>query len=338
MCSSDLILQRCCCRSIPAGNLLESSGNSTSEVYDPASNDETNSLSLTAQGTGMYELRVYAYDGTPVGSFDISTSGAIDADRDSDGDGLHDVAEYYHGSDPVKQDTDGDGIADYAELAAGTSPRIASEYTSAVSTTWGTVTPKQMASSEFDKPFRVEYPGAATYYQFNLTANQGVTIALTGHINSGSLQMALYDPAGVLLSYGSNSTSEVYDPTSDGETNLISFKAKSSGIYKLKVYSYSGTPQGSYDLAFYNAWYNPGVTDSQRSFYSSSTTGRYIANGSYSIPDASNKDTWFRFSAQAGAAFAINLTPHINSGSMQMALYDPTENLLKYSGNNNSEE
>ncbi|MBX3747102.1 MAG: Ig-like domain-containing protein [Verrucomicrobiae bacterium] len=47
----------------------------------------------------------------------IETSG-----RDTDGDGLADVAEQIAGTDPFNPDTDGDGIPDGAEIRAGTNP------------------------------------------------------------------------------------------------------------------------------------------------------------------------------------------------------------------------
>jgi len=44
-------------------------------------------------------------------------------ERDTDGDGLSDVAELFYNTSPVKADTDGDGISDGMEVARGTNPR-----------------------------------------------------------------------------------------------------------------------------------------------------------------------------------------------------------------------
>jgi hypothetical protein len=41
---------------------------------------------------------------------------------DPDGDGLINLEEYAHNTDPSKKDTDGDGYSDYAEIATGSNP------------------------------------------------------------------------------------------------------------------------------------------------------------------------------------------------------------------------
>src|SRR5262249_51947465 len=44
------------------------------------------------------------------------------AAADSDSDGLSNLQEYQHGTDPHKADTDGDGLTDAQEVALGTNP------------------------------------------------------------------------------------------------------------------------------------------------------------------------------------------------------------------------
>ena len=48
--------------------------------------------------------------------------GTVDASSDSDGDGLINLQEFQHGTDPYLSDTDGDGTTDDIEVANGTDP------------------------------------------------------------------------------------------------------------------------------------------------------------------------------------------------------------------------
>ena len=48
-----------------------------------------------------------------------------DAASDTDADGLIDLEEYYHQTDPNNEDTDGDGVKDKEEIAVGSDPRKA---------------------------------------------------------------------------------------------------------------------------------------------------------------------------------------------------------------------
>jgi hypothetical protein len=62
-------------------------------------------------------------DGMPAG-WEVANFGSMyrTGTGDADGDGLSDLGEYDHGTDPNNPDTDGDGYPDGAEVAAGTSP------------------------------------------------------------------------------------------------------------------------------------------------------------------------------------------------------------------------
>jgi hypothetical protein len=56
------------------------------------------------------------------GDYDLAVSPGVDANTDSDGDGLYNAAEYYHGTDINNPDTDGDGYSDYDEIFVGSDP------------------------------------------------------------------------------------------------------------------------------------------------------------------------------------------------------------------------
>jgi len=71
-------------------------------------------LDLDADASGIpdwYEMK-----------YGLEPGSAALAAADSDGDGLTNLQEYQHGTDPHKADTDGDGLSDGMEVALGTDP------------------------------------------------------------------------------------------------------------------------------------------------------------------------------------------------------------------------
>ena len=67
----------------------------------------------------------YDNDGMPDAwerTYGLNPQVAADADRDADGDGITNLAEYYLRSNPRGSDTDGDGLTDGRELIEGSSP------------------------------------------------------------------------------------------------------------------------------------------------------------------------------------------------------------------------
>jgi hypothetical protein len=90
----------------------------------------------------------------------------------------------------------------------------------------------------------------------------------------------------------------------------------------------------------YNAWFNAGVSDSDRLFYSTQYTSRYLAAGNYQLSDYDNYgDDWYRFTAQAGNEISVSATMHFNDGSARLRYYDQLGNLISssdYIGNGSS--
>ncbi|MEX0568206.1 MAG: hypothetical protein Q6363_003480, partial [Candidatus Njordarchaeota archaeon] len=77
-------------------------------------------LSNSAEVDGWI-VNMYGKNGEVVDSYIVRSSIYI---NDSDGDGLRDLDEKLHGSDPFNWDTDGDGLADYFEVIHGYDPVI----------------------------------------------------------------------------------------------------------------------------------------------------------------------------------------------------------------------
>jgi hypothetical protein len=298
--------------------LYDLSGNgikNTGSVY----NGGTGTLTYTPVIGGTYYVRVIGYDGA-YGNYDLAVSPGVNANTDSDGDGLYNAAEYYHGTDLNNPDTDGDGYSDYVEIQAGYDPLFGGLAYICTDVGWANTRATAFPLPLFDAPFNTEVCGD-TWYSFNLKAGEGFTTTLTPHINLGRVVMYLYDPNG----NGISNTGSVYD----GGTGRISHRPTIGGTYYLRVISYDGA-YGNYDLAVYRAWFNAGVTDSQRSFYSTFYTARYMASGNYTLN--SYNDEYYRFTVQSGVAISISIAPHINLGRVVMYLYDLSGNGIKNTG------
>ena len=281
-------------------------------------NGETGNLSEAVTVEGVYYLKV---SGTSaVGSYELSVTG-IEPDADSDGDGLHDDAEYLYGLNPAAADTDGDGSNDYAELTGGDKPWAADFYTDS-----------QVGKGELtalsipyrNSPFNAEYidENGDHWWKFSGIAGEGITIALTGHFDANYANLYLYDAYGNTV----GSTTYIYD----GEIQIINVQLGTTGTYYLKI---TGNAVGNYDLAVYDAWYNAGTVDSDRDFYHSFNTARYLANGSYArsaMPDGTMLDDYHRFSATAGSTVNIELTGHLNANHVNFYLYDAQGTQIAY--------
>jgi hypothetical protein len=284
------------------------------------SNDATISNGQTGVATaafltgGLYYVKVWENGNDPTsGTYVLSISGALD-DTDTDEDNLSDAAEYYHGTDIAIADTDGDGVTDFDELTQGSSPAIVYGYSA--EDLAGAISPASAFSIPApDAPIRSEYANTETWYSINLIAGQGVTIVLGAHMNSGELDFGLFASDGVTEIAGSNDTR-----IADGEVGVCDKTVNRSGTFYLKVFRYgSAVADGSYDLAVYNAWYNPGTVDADRSFFNSLNTARYAAPGMYNANDLGNHA--YRFIAQKGTPVEVTVTAHIGTGDLDFGIF-----------------
>jgi hypothetical protein len=253
--------------------ILDASGNSAGLSSDRQMyNGDIGTLSRTFAPSGVYFVQITSTAGA-VGSYDLTISGQ-DADRDSDSDGLNDAVEYWRGTNPNHVDSDGDGMSDYNELLAGRNPRLVAEPDATVAISAATA----LAIPYYDKPFLVQRPNSSTWYKVNLTAGQGITVVLNATTQSGYLDMVLYDVNGTTAKVSSDDRQ-----MTSGQAGVMNFKAAAAGTYYIMV-SGSSDAAGAYELAVYNAHFNPGVTDSQRDFFSSDFTAYQMVNGFYIMP------------------------------------------------------
>ena len=267
---------------------------------------ETATLSGHASVGGVYYCRVIA-EGGAYGDYDLSVSSGLGMNDDGDGDGLYDDAEYHHGTRPDDADTDGDGASDYAELAGGEDPICDYPF---VDSSSGSSSSTAVPITQFDGFFTTEYPDRETWYSLELADGQGVTVALTARTNGGKLYFKLYDPRGNLLG-----TADYID---DGETGTISHRPTVGGVYKILVDDGGG--YGRYDLGVFNAWYNPGTSDGDRSYFSTMNTARHIADGSFALSGYGNE--YYRFCVPDDADFAVTVVPRIGIGNLECRLYN----------------
>ncbi len=270
------------------------------------SNSETVTISHPVTIGGMFYLRVKGYEGA-YGNYDLDVAGPV-SNADTDHDGLYDAAEYHHKTDPTKTDTDGDGVSDTGEISQGRNP--IHEYLPVIIEDDGKTMETAIDIPFFDRPFNVEHlPDSDIWYSMALTPGMGVSAALTAHLNYGKLKLNLFDSNGIKIT----DTLYIYN----SETKTVSYTAATGGTYYLRVWGYDGA-HGNYDLAVYNAWFNMGVEDSDREFYSTQYTSRYIENGNSELL---NEDHC-RFGALKGQQVEISVGAHINRGKLRAFLYN----------------
>jgi VWFA-related protein len=303
------------------------------EITGSNDNTITNGVTGTAAAAilndGVYYVQVWS-NASVSGTYDLVITGA-EAEADTDADGLTDAAEYFHGTDLNAADTDGDGVSDLNELVQGSDPQIAIEY-AAADVSGAVDRANAIALPVFDAPFAVDYPGTGTWYAFDLVAGQGITAILKVHLNTGGLDFGIFDEAQELVS-----SSDVN--ITNGQTGRVNFRARESGRYYIKVSPYSSPTIGKFNLAVYNAWFNPGVTDAQRSFYGTRETSRHIQNGNYST-DGLYLSTitishYYRFTAQADTEVSVSVTAHLNFGGLTFGVFDKDDNQIAASNDGN---
>ena len=158
-----------------------------------------------------------------------------------------------------------------------------------------------------DTPFNVKHQGGATWFRFNVQAGQGFTAVLNVHFNEGRVYLYFLNENGETL---------INDGwISNGQTGIVEKKFEANGTYYIYV---TGDAVGDYDLALYNAWFNSGIDDSNRDFYSTPFTARNMINGSHQTNFYAND--WYKLSVQAGNTINVSITPHLSEGKLYLYL------------------
>jgi hypothetical protein len=159
----------------------------------------------------------------------------------------------------------------------------------------------------FESHLTGTYSGNEVWYPVHLCAGQGISIVLSAQMVSEGLDFGLFDAMGIEIG-GSNDSS-----ITDGQTGIAEKTVHQTGTYFIKIWGSSGAT-GNYDLRIYNAWFNAGVTDSDRDYFSTYYTAHYIANGTYSatgIGEYSYSAHVYRFTAQPGTQIEVSVAAHL---------------------------
>ncbi len=180
-------------------------------------------------------------------------------------------------------------------------------------------TPPNSISIELDETSNYTHDGYDKWYFFSMVRGEGFSIYFTPHINSGSMTFAIYDM--------NNNRLDTSSSVSNGKTVTLSKRTYTTGSYYIKV-SGSSSAGGNYDLCVYNAWFNAGVYDEMRDRCSTNYTAFYLRSTSYQV--SAIKSERYRFIAQQGSQISLGVTPHLNSGSLYISIYDVNWNKIAY--------
>ena len=150
------------------------------------------------------------------------------------------------------------------------------------------------------------------YLKFDLQKGEGVTISITGYMNSGTMYLNAYAPE----AESDYEFARTWGIT-NGETQIMSFTAYTAGVYYLEVLG----SVGIVDIAVYQSFSTFGVTDSDRDFYHTFNTAYYLRGGNYT--KSNQLSNYYRFEVQALDEIIISLAAHVSSGYMNMYVYPP---------------
>ena len=110
---------------------VDSNGNGSNDFWEAQGSYTNHSVALFTNVTGI-NFALSDPDGDGDGMPDwweiangFNPHNPADAILDADGDGLNNLAEYQHGTDPRMADTDHDGVSDGTEVQYGSDPRVA---------------------------------------------------------------------------------------------------------------------------------------------------------------------------------------------------------------------
>jgi len=161
----------------------------------------------------------------------------------------------------------------------------------------------------------ITHSGDISWHAIELTAGEGVTVALDANMGNGYLDFGIYHPHLISAELAGSNDSRIYDQ----EKGSLVYTPEVSGVYYIKVWGSSGA-FGNFDLAVYDAWFNAGTVDSDRNYYSSTYAARYFLNGTYPLSD--HTYDYLRFTAKADEDVVINLTGHLTVGYLNSSILD----------------
>ena len=270
---------------------------------------ETDTISFTAYAVGVYYLKVTGDTGT----YTLSLDG-VKLNRDTDNDGLYNTAEYIRGTKIDRVDTNGNGIPDYNEAQNGTIGRYATEWNRAdIANANSVIAAKEIPY--YNAPISLDKDVNDKYFKFELQEGESLSIALTSHLNAGSMSMYAYSPEDQsTYSYIASAFS-----IGDSGTDAMSFTASTTGTYYLKVTGSAGMA----DIALYQSFDTVGVRDSNRDFHHTFNTAFYLSEGDYT--KSNQFSDYYRFEVEVFDTITISLTASVNSGSMHMYVYSPED-------------
>lgn len=280
--------------------------------FQGVSHGQQRRLEFVAASSGLYYVRsrLQISSGQPTpGNYWLEVSG-IQADRDSDGDGLSNTAEYQRGLNPFNSDTNGNGVVDFAMALSG---KLGIHRTEWLAEDFATANSIQNAKllPYFNHPLTLHINRAANYIKFDLDEGETVAIYVKATLDTSSMWYQVFDPH----SYNDNKLNSRRSVRS-GQTDIFEFTARQAGTYAINFEGYYGL----IDFAVIKGFSNPDVTDKDRTFFSQPLLSTYIQNGSFELNGA---DRYFRFEGRVGDNIDITLQPSINGGALDYQLIAP---------------
>ena len=287
-------------------------------------NGESGTANFTIhQPSGLFYLAVIRSNDAE-GNYDLNITN-INSNNDSDGDGLYNSQEYFHGSSLLKKDTNLNGVTDYNEIHNGNNPIASYQYTQTqVENAYTKSNAIELLS--FSKTVWAPVTSSSnTWYYFDLESSESALILLKSFLHLGSIDFEIYNESGTKITDSNNSY------ISDGEYGIAELTTSVGGRYYVKVIGHNNV-QGNYQMIIYESWFNSGINDCHRDHHVTYNTARCLVPDNYFVTDQ-RKET-YRFGVESGATITFTLDAHMTSGSLNFKVY--SEDGTVYGSSNDS--